>query len=143
MGMAEVVTYIQSGNVIFEAHDAKDLKIAIEQKIETTFGFFVPVIIRTVGELQVIYDANPFGDFNVETEGTKVLVTFLSDAPQQDNIDSLLPFKVASEILHFIHQEAYFYCPDGYGITKLTNALLEKNSTCKPPPAIGKQCASY
>jgi len=45
MGYRSVRTYINSGNVIFEADDA-DFS-AVEKHLEAEFGFFIPVIFRT------------------------------------------------------------------------------------------------
>ncbi len=45
-----MVTYIQSGNVVFDADtDAAPLTAALEGVIAETFGFDVPVVVRTAG----------------------------------------------------------------------------------------------
>lgn len=47
-----VRTYIQSGNVVFESEGASASGLAgtISQRIQETFGFEVPVIIRSLEE---------------------------------------------------------------------------------------------
>ena len=59
----DVVTYIQSGNVVFKS-DAKlsDTGMAkkIENAIDKKYGFHVPVIIRRKKEIQNIISDNPF-----------------------------------------------------------------------------------
>src|SRR3954471_13536569 len=58
----EVITYIQSGNVIFKSKSASDQKLAkrIEDAIYERYGFTVPVIIRTAEEMEHAISANPF-----------------------------------------------------------------------------------
>ncbi|WP_276351869.1 DUF1697 domain-containing protein [Cohnella caldifontis] len=63
LGFQGVLTYINSGNVIFES-DSDDggeaLEERIEREIEKVFGFPVDVMIRTAAELRGAIDANPF-----------------------------------------------------------------------------------
>ena len=56
MGFENVQTYIQSGNVVFEASeiDTDELSRKIKLQVETTFGYEVPVIIRTAAVLKSI-----------------------------------------------------------------------------------------
>src|SRR4051794_17331421 len=58
LGLEKVKTYIQSGNVLFEASDdAARLSQLLEEEISKTFGFPVPVILRTAEEYgQIIRD---------------------------------------------------------------------------------------
>jgi uncharacterized protein (DUF1697 family) len=54
LGFSNVKTYINSGNVIF-ATDSKDqpaLIRQIESAIQKDFGFYVPVILRSVEEIE-------------------------------------------------------------------------------------------
>ncbi|HHD79080.1 MAG TPA: DUF1697 domain-containing protein, partial [Epsilonproteobacteria bacterium] len=45
----DVITYIQSGNVIFESDEQESILIEkIEEAIEEHYGFDVPVQIRTI-----------------------------------------------------------------------------------------------
>ena len=48
LGLRDVVTYINSGNVIFRKDDAEVGNVGdIERAIETEFGFLVPVVVRS------------------------------------------------------------------------------------------------
>ena len=54
IGLEKVETYIQSGNVIFYIAGKEDnsiLENIIEKAISENYGFEVPVIVRTVDEL--------------------------------------------------------------------------------------------
>ncbi|HXL56115.1 MAG TPA: DUF1697 domain-containing protein, partial [Chitinophagaceae bacterium] len=59
----DVTTYIQSGNIIFKANEKifdENLAIKIEEAIYKKYNFNVPVIIRSVEEMENIISVNPF-----------------------------------------------------------------------------------
>ena len=63
LGFGKVQTYIQSGNVIFESEQNVpniDLEEKIQQTIAETFGFDIPLIVRTSGEWAESIAKNPF-----------------------------------------------------------------------------------
>jgi len=128
LGFQDVVTYIQSGNVIFcsKLTNKKNLKCKIEAAIEKKYKFTVPVDIRTSTEIKKIISKCPFGNINLIEEGTKVLVTFFHSKPAVDNIKALQQYVKMPEKLIFGDNELYLYCPDGYGKSKLSNTFIEK-----------------
>jgi uncharacterized protein (DUF1697 family) len=79
MGFQDVRTALASGNVIFET-SSKDprLDLAISRGLEKTFGFPVPVILRTVRELRAIVDSDPFRSVPSAPD-VKPCVTFLPE----------------------------------------------------------------
>jgi uncharacterized protein (DUF1697 family) len=122
-----VVTYIQSGNVIFDTsvNNEADLKEKIEDAIEKRYNFRVPVQIRTNREMGDIIKNCPFGSINLKSEGTKISVTFLSEEPSGVRVSDMLKHVVAPEKLIVKGKEAYLYCPTSYGRTKLSNTFIE------------------
>lgn len=66
MGIEQVRTYIQSGNVIFNSDitDAHALSREIENEIRKAFGHEVIVIIRTPEQLHYLIENNPFARKN-------------------------------------------------------------------------------
>src|SRR5579862_4569926 len=62
LGFSNVTTYVQSGNVVFEAPNdsVASLSGKIERKILLAFGFSVPVFLRTAKEIGEIIKRNPF-----------------------------------------------------------------------------------
>ena len=121
-------TYIQSGNVIFDTVEKNrpNLKKNIEQAIEKKYQFHVPVEIRTQREIESIIKNCPFGSVDLAEEGTKVLVSFLSLAPEEAKIAALQEYVLTPEKLFVIGKEVYIYCPNGYGKSKLSNTFLEQ-----------------
>lgn len=128
LGFQNVVTYIQSGNVIFETSDKNksNVKMLIEDAIVKKYKFHVPVEIRTKREIESIIKNNPFGTVDLVKDGTKVLVTFLSSIPDKVKVTEVLSKVVTPEKLVIKGQEVYLYCPNGYGVSKLSNSFIEK-----------------
>src|SRR5262245_40313512 len=79
LGCRRVQTYVQSGNVVFEAGEKDAARYAeeISKRILRDFGFPVPVFLRTSEELQRIVRQNPFLNQR-EIDQSKLHVTFLS-----------------------------------------------------------------
>jgi len=127
LGFEHVVTYIQSGNVIFTATatDKECLRKAIEKAIEEKYTFHVPVDIRTSQALVEVVDACPYEEAAVEDNATKVLVTFLQSIPSRQKQALLSSYVKSPERLIIQGSEVYLYCPNGYGKSKLTNTFLE------------------
>ncbi len=100
-GFQNVVTYIQSGNVIFDATviNRADLKARIEAAIEAKYKFHVPVELRTHSEIKNIIKNSPFGSVDLVEDGTKVLVTFLSSKPSEVKVSDIQKYVVAPEKL--------------------------------------------
>src|ERR1041385_3554744 len=104
-----VITYIQSGNVIFESSSSKDTAKNIEQKIEEKYGFNVPVIMRTVDEIQTVLKGNPFlKEKNVDVE--RLHVTFLTDNPKKELIDNIKGINYKPDKFVLSGKEIYLYC---------------------------------
>jgi len=121
-----ITTYIQSGNVIFSAteNDTKGLTKKIEQGILKKFGFNVPVIARTIDELQTAIKKNPFLK-NKDIDLEKLHVTFLEDIPPADGLKKVMEYNYEPDRFTIIGKEVYLHCPNGYGNTKFTNTFFE------------------
>ena len=127
LGFKNVKTYVQSGNVVFEAKSELAAKLCekIERRILDDFDFSVPVLLKTSKELGEIVKRNPFLN-DAAIDRSKLHVTFLSGSPPGTALELLQPLAVPSEQLRVIGQEIYLYCPDGYGKTKISNVAIEK-----------------
>ncbi len=131
LGFAHVITYIQSGNVVFTVEKNTSLTALIETAIQKQYGFDVPVLLRTTQDFDDIIKNCPFTHLNldgvgIEQNGTKVLVTFLSNAPLDEDVQNVRKYLSPSETMLVKGNAIYLHCPDGYGKTKASNALLEK-----------------
>jgi uncharacterized protein (DUF1697 family) len=127
LGFQRVRTYVQSGNVIFEATrgSAKDFAKSIQGKILSDFGFSIPLFLRTSDEMKKIVSDNPFSR-DKEIDRSKLHVTFLSEFPANDAKERLSSLNAFPDQFRLLGREVYLYCPNGYGRTKLSNNALEK-----------------
>jgi uncharacterized protein (DUF1697 family) len=84
-GISNVRTFIQSGNVLFDAKekDAAKLTAKIEKQLFKELGYEVEVFLRTRSELQEILSNNPFKKANL-SKSLALYITFLNDAPTAD-----------------------------------------------------------
>ncbi|MGW8246849.1 MAG: DUF1697 domain-containing protein [Acidiferrobacterales bacterium] len=127
LGFTNVHTYIQSGNVVFDAAGKKAGKITsdIEQAIQRHYGFEVPVQLRTSAEMSTTVKANPFLKEKKIDIG-KLHVTFLEQVPEKSSVQNFNPGPLGSDRYVIQGAEIYLYCPGGYGKTKLSNNFIEK-----------------
>lgn len=126
LGYDDVVTYIQSGNVLFSASSRSEEAIvdAIERQIAHDFGDAPAVLLRTVPELRRIGSKSPYA--KAERNPALHHVTFLAVAPSKAIVKALeLPPSGKDELV-VDGREVYVHTPDGYAGTKYTGALLER-----------------
>ena len=129
LGLTGVTTYIQSGNVVCQC--AKVPPYVLEKKIRAairdTFGFSVPVIVKTKEEWGEIISENPFvGKRGIDE--SLLHVTVLSDTPSRSAVDEIMAGEYGGDECIFSGKVAYLYCPNGYGKTRLSNTFFEKKT---------------
>jgi uncharacterized protein (DUF1697 family) len=123
MGLGNVQTYIQSGNVLFESKKADTaLRNQIEHEVEKVFGFAVTVILRSALELEEIIKKCPFSVENL-AEGESVHVAFLAKTPSQEGIDLLNSFESKIDEYQLTEKEVYLYFHQSIRNSKLAIQL--------------------
>lgn len=121
LGCEAVRTYIQSGNVLFEAKSTEGLADRIAARIEADHGLRVPVVLRTAEALARIRGDNPFPDADPKA----LHVMFLRDAPAPANVRALDPDRSPGDAFVVRGANVYVCCPNGVARTKLTNAWFD------------------
>ncbi len=125
-GCESVATYIQSGNVVFEAKAPLAKRIAglVRDSIEKDFGYEVPIVMRSAAELKKALAANPFA---AKEKNEKLLhVAFLSAKPTAKAAAALDPDRFAPDRFALVGREVHLHLPRGVGKTKIDNAYLER-----------------
>ena len=121
-----VITYLQSGNVIFEAEgSAASCSQAFEQRLSGETRLPVSVIVRTPAELNEVIARNPF----LKAKGidtSRLHVTFLAGAGGKNALETLGAIKAGADQFRLADREVYLHCPGGYGNTKLSNSAIER-----------------
>ena len=127
LGLEQVKTYIQSGNVVFKT--AKISPVALSRKLEERilgdFGFSVSVISRTVDEIQNTIANNPFlNQPGIDLE--KLHVAFLSEGPTPAALKKLAELTLAPDRSRSLGKEVYFYFPNGVSGSSLWKHPLDR-----------------
>ena len=125
-GFTDVVTYIQSGNIVFSAPKPvgdEFLEKRIESMIKLGVGFDVRCVVRGVEEVKQVIAGNPFPDA-IADEHVSLYVYFLSIEPQ-DGISPLQQVLGVGEDIKLSGKHLYFVTP-AFGNSKLTNAVVDK-----------------
>lgn len=124
-GFQNVMTYIQSGNIVFGSEETtKNLEKNIADIIKNHYGFEVPVLVLTEENIGKIIKNNPYN--NGKKDITKLHVTLLDDTPDAKLLASTRDEKYQSDEFTIDEKIIYLYCPDGYGMTKFSTMFFEK-----------------
>ena len=137
LGHTNTQTYVQSGNVIFEANGtAAACGKALEKKLIGETRLPVSVVVRTPGELKKVLNSNPFPEAVPKSsesqkkkkvaEPFKLYVAFLAAAPDKDGLKKLSELRFAADQFHVAGKEIYQQYANGDGNSKMTNNLFEK-----------------
>jgi uncharacterized protein (DUF1697 family) len=121
-GMENVLTYVQSGNVVLDSAAKPDaLARACEKLIAEQFGLDVGVVVRTRAELAKVVQRNPLGD--AADRDKLYQVTFCSAKPDKAALAKVAERAVEGERLLAHGREIYAWFPHGVGRSKLAAQL--------------------
>lgn len=122
--LADVSTYIASGNIICETPTDQDAACAaVRAAIHDEFGVDTPVIHRTHAQLVASESAQPFPEGDVKF----VHAMFLEGTPADGAVEALEQRLLPKERLALIGNDLWIdYGEGGVHSTKLTKAVLDK-----------------
>lgn len=128
LDLANVATFIASGNVIFESPttDTQQLERTIEQHLKQALGYAVATFIRTPAEIAAVANYAPFSAADHAAEGHWLYVGFLADRPGVAARDKLLAYRTDINDFHVHEREAYWLCRTRSSESNFTGAALEK-----------------
>jgi len=120
LGFANVKSYIQSGNIVFESDetDEKELTEKIGKAVEANF-FKTPVMIRSIDEIRKAIENNPFAAEQFEDKYFHLV--FLSEKLTQEKAEMLLSNNKDTEKFAVFDREIYCLLREG-----VANSLLGK-----------------
>ena len=111
-GCEDVVTYIQSGNVVLRSRLGPErLRTVLEAAISERFGFRPAVMIRTGGELAAVVAGNPYAGH----DPAHVHVGFLHAPPDAATEKCLAGIDGDPEAVTVSGRDLYLYLPNGMG----------------------------
>lgn len=91
LGLANVGSYIQSGNVFFDSDEADRaaLRARIERRLRATLGYEVATCLRTVEEFAAVMALDPFAGIDLRPD-MRFSVSFLAESVA---VETMLPYK--------------------------------------------------
>jgi uncharacterized protein (DUF1697 family) len=128
IGLKDVRTLLQSGNVVFRSaiRDRDQLVKRIKQELERRLELTADVILRTQAEVASIVERGPV--LSPLADKSKLLVMFLAGVPDAAAQAALTKWHKdykGPEMLEMRGPEIYLYYPDGVGRSKLTGSVIE------------------
>lgn len=142
LGLQQVQTYINSGNVIFisDGNDTEALHLKIETTLSRDFGFPVKVMLRSFIEIERLIRALPSNWVNDQT--MKCDVMFLDQAIDTPDVLKQLPFDPKLEDVTYIPGTVVWRI-DRRNVTKsrmlkLVGSTLYRNVTARNPNTVRK-----
>ena len=124
INLKNVVTLLNSGNVLFES-DSGNLENTMEEHLEKTFGFPIPILLRKYQTIVELYTNNPFKNIKV----TKDIRLYLSFLKNETDTHIKLPYKSDDQSFEIIEQRIGIICSVlDLSVTKTPKAMdaLEK-----------------
>ena len=129
LGFGDIQTYIQSGNIILQSDLAtNEIKSRLEAGIESRFGFFVPVILRSQKALGALISGLPFAQEDIAcadaaSEAVSLYGALFDQAPAPEKIKALLPYCHEEERLIIYGADAYLLLHQGVRNSPLVQKL--------------------
>jgi len=123
MGLRDVRTHLQSGNVVFRT--AKTDRARLAKDLESALSVDAKIILRTADELRAAVAANPMPE-EAQRGPSRFIVVFLSEKPSAAAMQSLRDAYSGPEKMQLHGAELYIEYDAGMGTSKLNNALIER-----------------
>ncbi len=129
IGLAEVRTYIQSGNIVFNSGIQSEPELAdrIATAIQDRFQFEVPVLVVRPAEIQRMLDCCPFD--GPKKENSCFILLF--ENPDPEHAAELEAIQFEGEELLVKDRHVFLFSALGYGRSKFNNNFIERKLKVK------------
>lgn len=123
LGLQNVQTYIQSGNVVFQTErtDLPALAQEMSAAIETGHGFRPQMMLLRLVELATAVSRNPFPE--AQDDHKTLHFYFLESVPPTPDLALLESLKREREQFQLIDKVFYLHAPDGIGRSRLAEKV--------------------
>ena len=123
LGLENVKTYIQSGNVVFEGDEADvdQLSAEIASAIDAAYGFEPRVLLLTAEDFSAAMSGNPFPAG--EGEPNTLHLYFLTEEPANPDLAALQDVQREDERFELHGAIFYLHAPSGIGRSKLAERV--------------------
>lgn len=120
LGLSDVQTHIQSGNVVFKDNGLTDLEAVITAGMKDRFGFAPKMFFLTLAAFDAILAANPYRD---AANGALVHIFFLDGQFGAADVGALSALAAQGEAITFAKTAVYLNAPLGIGRSSLADKL--------------------
>ncbi len=127
LGLASPVSFLASGNVVFDAQPSPFHAKSIETGLQESLGYSVPVVLRTAEEVQAIAETQPFSAVQLGSSTGKVQVSLLEKLPTPQNAKEVLNMATPDDLLHLQGRELYWLPAAGMSDAALDTLAIEKS----------------
>ena len=138
LGLKNLQTYIQSGNLVFELETPEpipELEERLQKAFTKTFGFDIPVLVWAAEEWAESIAKNPFlKEENPDID--RLHLTCLKELPAPELLEKIKTYQYLPDRYEIIGRDVFIFCAAGYGTSKLTNPFFE--SKLKTPATTRK-----
>jgi uncharacterized protein (DUF1697 family) len=125
VGVADVSTFIASGNVIFTSpKSAKVLEPYIEAALQKALGYTVATMLRTSAEVASIGTREAFPSTAIGTGS--IFVGLMQDAPPAAAVKKALSLQTAIDELRVDGREVYWLARKNFSEATISGAAIEK-----------------
>lgn len=126
LGWRNAQTYIQSGNLIFQADaPAVQLEAELERGMERRFGLAIPVIVRAAADWTGYILGNPLREAS-EKEPSLVMVALAKAPPKPEAVEGLRERATSGEQIVRVGDALWIQYAGGAARSKLSPALLDR-----------------
>jgi uncharacterized protein (DUF1697 family) len=142
LGAKNARTYVQSGNIVFEAAGSpSSWEAKLEKKLAGESRLPVSVMVRSAAEISTVLAGNPFMKEKT-IEAARLAVTFLQQVPAKPALAALAALKIGSERYYHAGREIYLHCPNGFADAKLytLDKVLKQRTTTRNWNTVSKLC---
>ncbi len=126
LGLKEVKTVLQSGNLVFRESDRsnEELERLLETEVHRQLNVQADFHVRTQSQIESLIGQNPF-PIEAQEDPSHLVVVFFKSQIQTVDCEALRAAIRGRERFQALGREAYFTYPDGIGDSKLTTNLMD------------------
>jgi uncharacterized protein (DUF1697 family) len=124
IGLADVRTYIQSGNLLFRTEDLDGLEERLEAAVAKAF-LPVPVMVRSATEWAGYAASNPFSEA-AEAEPSRLMMMLSKRPPEAGAANALQERAKDGERVALAGGALWIHYPGGSGTSRLSPWLIDR-----------------
>ncbi|MCI0643759.1 MAG: DUF1697 domain-containing protein, partial [Chloroflexi bacterium] len=123
LGLQNVKTYLQSGNVVFQSQEENTSQLSgqISAEIKKSHGFEPQILLLKIEEIETAVQSNPFPE--AESEPKSLHLFFLMSRPENPDLEALENLKKNNERFELKDRVFYLHAPDGIGRSELATKV--------------------